>query len=139
MGVWFWGGVGGVRRVGGRGVETVLRQNVIAQKEFGPGACVRGAKDELAGGPDPGFEGGAVAGEHEFEELGYRGGVLEDLLPRGRVEYREAGVDVPFVGVDAQGDVDLDVLDAAGPTRDFPGELAVGMPGGAHAGVRVSG
>lgn len=42
------------------------------------------------------------------------------------------GVDVPFVAVDAQCDVNLDVLDAATPFRDFPGELVVCVPGRAH-------
>lgn len=40
---------------------------------------------------------------------------------------------MPFVAVDAQCDVNLDVLDAATPFRDFPGELVVCVPGRAHA------
>ena len=40
---------------------------------------------------------------------------------------------MPLVGVDAEGDVDLDVFDAAAPAGYFPGELGVGRPGGAHA------
>jgi hypothetical protein len=75
----------------------------------------------------------AVARKHEFEELGDRLGVLFDLGLSSRIEDGEAGVDVPFVGEDAQRDVHLDVLDAADVARDFPGELLVGCPSGAHA------
>jgi hypothetical protein len=39
---------------------------------------------------------------------------------------------VPFLGVDAQGEVDLDVLDAADVAGDFPGKLLVRVPGFAH-------
>lgn len=40
---------------------------------------------------------------------------------------------MPFVRVDAQGDIDLDILDTAHPSSMLPGELIVGLPGGSHA------
>lgn len=75
---------------------------------------------------------GAVAADHELEELGRRGCVLADLLLGGRVEDGEPRVDVPFVTVDAQGYVDFDIFDAPRPACFFPGELGVACPGGAH-------
>ena len=74
-----------------------------------------------------------MASEHELEEPSDRLGVLLDLLLCVWVQDGEAGVDVPFVRVDAQGDVDLDVLDAAYVARVLPGELVVRHPCSTHA------
>lgn len=74
-----------------------------------------------------------VPREHQLEQLRHGLGVLLDLLAGVGVEDGEAGIDVPFVGVDAQGDVDLDVLDATNVAGRFPWELVVGGPRGAHA------
>lgn len=53
---------------------------------------------------------------------------------------------MPFVWIDTQRDVDLDVLNATYISRNLPRELIVGMPGSAHAqecrmrdGLRVCG
>ena len=51
--------------------------------------------------------------EHQFVQLGHGLGVLSYLFLCGRVQDGEAGVDVPFVGVDSESYVDLDVFDAA--------------------------
>jgi hypothetical protein len=87
-----------------------------------------------------------VAREHQLEQLGDAFSILLDLLLGVGVEDGQAGVHVPLVRVDAEGDVDLDVLDAADVARRFPGELVVGGPCGAHAeeggvrhGLRVGG
>ena len=62
-----------------------------------------------------------VAGEHELEEVRGAGSEGVDLdLGRG-VQDSEAGVDVPFVGVDAKHDVDLDGFDATDVLALFPG------------------
>ena len=74
-----------------------------------------------------------VASQHQLEQLRHRLGVLLDLLLGVRVQDGEAGVYVPFVRIDAQGDVDFDVLDAADVAGRFPRKLVVGGPGGAHA------
>lgn len=39
---------------------------------------------------------------------------------------------MPFLGVDTQGEVDLDILDAAHVAGYFPGKLLVGVPGLTH-------
>lgn len=79
------------------------------------------------------FELFATALDHELVEFGHRFGILADLLLRRRVENGQARIHVPFVGVDAQGDVDLDVLDASNPAGEFPGELIVCLPSRTHA------
>ena len=88
----------------------------------------------------------SVPAQHELEQLGNRLRVLLDLLLGGGIQDGQARVHVPLVRVDAQRDIDLDVLDAADVTADFPGELVVGAPCGAHAqeggvrdGLRVGG
>lgn len=66
---------------------------------------------------------------------------MSDLFLGRGIENSETGVDVPFVRIDAESDVDLDVLDSAYPAIDFPGKLIVGVPCSAHAqesGVRHS-
>ena len=70
--------------------------------------------------------------EHEFVQLSDTSRVLFDLFLGSWIEDRKTGVDVPFVAVDTQRDVDLDVLDAADVTRYLPGELPVGSPGSTH-------
>lgn len=40
---------------------------------------------------------------------------------------------MPLIRVDAQGDIDFDILDTAYPPSMLPGELIVGLPGGSHA------
>lgn len=84
--------------------------------------------------------------EHQFEQFRDRFGVLLYLRLGSRVEDGEAGVDVPFVRVDPQHQIGLDVLDAAHVPLVFPGELVVGTPRRAHAqerrmghGLRVGG
>lgn len=92
-----------------------------------------GLEDDGAGALDAALELLFVAAQHELEELRHAGRVLLDLLLRARVEDCQPGVDVPLVAVDAQRDVDLDVLDAADVPRRLPGELVVRLPGRAHA------
>lgn len=118
--------------------DLVLEQEILVH--------ATGAKDGVLGGHDARAELFLVAAEEELEELGDGLGVLLDLLLGVRVEDGKSGVDVPFVCVDTQRDVDLDVLDAAYVPRVLPGELVVGHPGGAHAeeggvrdGLRVCG
>lgn len=69
---------------------------------------------------------------HEFVQFGNRFGVLADLLLGCRVEDGEPSINVPFVGVDAQGDVHLYVLNTAYPPGKLPWELLVGLPCGSH-------
>ena len=55
-------------------------------------------------------------------------------LGAGRgVKNGEAGVDMPFIGVDAECDVDFYVFNTGGIPGDFPGKLTVSMPCCAHA------
>jgi len=82
---------------------------------------------------DPAREAGAIAAQHELEQLGHARGVLADLRAGLGVQDGEAGVDVPLVAVDAQRHVDLDVLDPARVPRHLPRELPVVRPRGAHA------
>lgn len=82
---------------------------------------------------DPFLQCFAMPTEHQFEKFGHGLGVLPDLLLGGRVQDGETGVDVPFVRVDPEGDVDLHVFDAADITVDLPRELIVGLPCRTHA------
>lgn len=70
--------------------------------------------------------------EHELIQLRNTSSVLLDLLLGSGVQDGQPGVHVPFVAVDAQRDVDLDVLDPAHVPRYLPRELAVGEPRRAH-------
>lgn len=109
-------------------------KQIISQQQFLPlFLLVRAAKHRVPGCVHAGAQLGAVASQHQLEQLRHRLGVLLNLLLSVGVQDRQAGVDVPFVGIDAQGDVNLDVLDAADVARRFPWELVVGGPGGAHA------
>ena len=74
-----------------------------------------------------------LSSNHQFVQICDRLGVLANLLLRRWVEDGEPGIDVPFVRVDAQGNIDLDILDTAYPPSMLPGELIVGLPGGSHA------
>ena len=74
-----------------------------------------------------------VPSNHQFVQVSHRLSILANLLLRRWVEDGEPGIDVPFVRVDAQGDIDLDILDTAHPSSMLPGELIVGLPSGSHA------
>lgn len=74
-----------------------------------------------------------MSSDHEFVQIGDRLGVLTDLLLGRRVKDSKSGVHVPFVGVDAQGNVDLHVLNTAHPSPMLPRELLVGLPRSSHA------
>lgn len=91
-----------------------------------------GAKDLVARGKHAPAQAGQVADEHELVEVGDAARVLRDLLARLGVEDGEAGVDMPFLAVDAQHEVDFDVFDAADVAAHGPRELPVGVPRLAH-------
>jgi hypothetical protein len=113
--------------------QAKLIQQLVAQQQLMALVAMDAAKDGLARSVHARRELVAVPRQHQLEQLRDRLGVLLDLLLGVRVEDGEPRVDMPFVRVDAQRDVDLDVLDAANVARRFPGELVVGGPGGAHA------
>lgn len=73
-----------------------------------------------------------MSSDHEFVQLSYGLGVLADLLLGCRVQDSKASVHVPFVGVDAQSDIDLNVLNTTHPSSMLPRELLVGLPCGSH-------
>lgn len=123
--------VGAGGRLGREGAQGEGREDGgLEQGPVGPG--FGRAKDFIAGGVDAGLEALEVAFQHELVELGDGFGVLGDLVAGFGVEDGEAGVDVPFLGVDAQHDVHLDVFEAADVAAEFPGVLGVGMPCFAH-------
>lgn len=74
-----------------------------------------------------------VSAKHELEQLGDRLGILLDLFLCRGVHNGKTGIDVPFVRVDAEHDVDLDILDTADVTGNLPWELVVRGPGASHA------
>jgi hypothetical protein len=82
---------------------------------------------------DSGCELFTISGEHELEELSDGLGILLDLFLCVGVQDGKAGIHVPLVRVDAEGDVLLDVFDATDVAARFPWELVVGGPCGAHA------
>lgn len=73
----------------------------------------RATKDLFSSGVDPAAEALEVAFEHELVQRRHTLGVLGDLLFGFGVQDGEPGVHVPFLAVDAEHCVDLDVLDAA--------------------------
>lgn len=90
-------------------------------------------EDCRSGRLDPFLQRFTMSTEHQLEKLGHRLGVLSDLLLGGRVQDGETGVHVPFVRVNPEGNVDLDVFDAANISVDLPRELVVGPPCRTHA------
>lgn len=120
------GPLGGVRRrAEGEGAQDGRLEELFPPR-------VAGSKDLLPRREEAVAETGQVALEHELVQVGHAAGVLRDLLPRLRVQDRQTGVDVPLGRVDPDGQVDLDVLDAADVAAHHPGELAVRVPGLAH-------
>lgn len=77
-----------------------------------------------------------IRGEHELEYV--RRGLRElfDLTSSGRVQDGETGVDVPFVGEDAEHDVYFDGLDSADVEPVLPRVGLCARPGCAHAEVQ---
>jgi len=74
----------------------------------------------------------SMAAKHQLKELSDGFGILPDLFFCPGIEYGETGVNMPFVGVDTQHNVALDIFDASNVTVDLPGKLIVREPGGAH-------
>lgn len=71
--------------------------------------------------------------DHQLVQLRDRLCILSNLLLCGRIQDRKTRVYVPLICVYAKGDVDLDVLDAAYPAGNLPGELIVCVPRRTHA------
>lgn len=72
------------------------------------------------------------ATQHQLEQLSDALGELVDLRARVRVEDRKARIDMPFVRVDAEHDVDFDGFDAADVVTVLPGVEAGACPCRAH-------
>ena len=75
-----------------------------------------------------------VSRQHELEQLRRALEELVDLRESGGVEDGEAGVDGPFVGVDAELDVNLDRFEAADVVAVLLGVAEGVSPHCAHAG-----
>lgn len=56
-----------------------------------------------------------------------------DLSPCRGVKDSKASINMPFIRVDPECDVDFYVFDPGRPSGGFPGELTIGVPGGTHA------
>ena len=106
-------------------------EHLVSQQQFV--IPTRALEDRRSGRLDPLLQRFAVSTEHQLEKLRHGLGILPDLLLGGRVQDGETGVDVPFVRVDSEGDVDLDVFDAADIAVDLPGKLVIGPPCRTHA------
>jgi hypothetical protein len=91
--------------------ERKLVEQVVPQKQLL--AVEVFTKDSFTRSMDPFAQLVPLSGEHELEQLCDRLGILLDLPFRIWVENSEACIDVPLVGVDAQGNVHLDVLNTA--------------------------
>lgn len=116
--------------VGGRAEGEGGEDGGLEERAGVPGCG--GPEDLVAGGVDAGPEAFEVALEHEFVEVCYASRILCDLLPRLGVKNCQAGVDMPLLTVDAQHQIDLDILNPTHITGKFPGELSVRMPRLAH-------
>ena len=73
-----------------------------------------------------------MTSQHQLEQIGDGFSILLDLAFGSRVQDGQAGVNVPFVRIDAESDVDLHILNTTHISRHFPGELVVGRPSRAH-------
>lgn len=73
-----------------------------------------------------------MTSKHELVEICDTLCVLTDLLLGVRIENRETSIDMPFLGIDTKGKVDLHVLDAADVTSYLPWKLGIGVPCFAH-------
>lgn len=124
--------VGAGGRFGRGGAQGEGREDGgLEEGAVGPG--LGGSEEDfVAGGIDAGFEAIEVAFQHELVELGDGLCVLGDLVTGFGVEDGEAGVDVPFLRVDAQHDVHLHVFEPADVAAELPGVLLVGVPCLAH-------
>lgn len=96
--------------VGGEPPEAELVEDALTEEDLRAPAAF---EDLPAGAVEPLAEFLALAFEHELEELRDAFGVLVDLQARGRVQDGKARVDVPFIRVDAEHDVDLHRFDSA--------------------------
>lgn len=106
-------------------------QNLIfQQKILAFGACSENRRSCI---PDSALEFLSAALNHELVKVCHRFRILADLCLCCWVKNGKAGINVPFVCVDAQSDVDLDVFDTSDPTGHLPGELLVCVPCSTHA------
>lgn len=106
-------------------IQNLIPQEKISSGVFGEDSCTRGLDTLCQLFP--------MTAQHQLEQLGYRLGILLDLLLSRRIEDCETSVDVPFVGIDTKRDIDLNVLDTSDVARDLPGKLLVSRPCSAHA------
>lgn len=62
-----------------------------------------------------------MTSQHQLEQIGDGFSILLDLAFGSRVQDGQAGVNVPFVRIDAESDVDLHILNTTHISRHFPG------------------
>lgn len=74
-----------------------------------------------------------MSAKHQLEQLGHAFSILAYLLPSAGVQDRETSIDMPFIAVDAQHEINLDVFDPADVAWDVPGKLVIGLPCSTHA------
>ena len=107
-------------------------QDLISQQQIPIILTLPGMEDRRSRRLDPMREFLTMPTKHQLEQFCHRLGILPDLSFGRGIENSETGIDVPFVGVYPERQVDLDVLDASDIAVDFPGELVVGSPGCSH-------
>ena len=73
-----------------------------------------------------------MSAKHELKQIGNRLRILSYLFFGIWIEDRKACVDVPFLGVDAERQVNLDILNTADIASNLPGKLRISMPRFAH-------
>lgn len=99
-------------RIGGLSQRKGRQDGGLDQRTALP-ARRRATKDLFSSSIDSAAEALEVAFEHELVQRRHTLGVLGDLLFGFGVQDGEPGIHVPFLAVDAEHCVDLDVLDAA--------------------------
>ena len=70
--------------------------------------------------------------EHQFEQLRHRCRILPNLCFGGGIENGKTCINMPFVRVNPEGQVYLDILNAPYVAADLPWKLVIGSPGRAH-------
>lgn len=129
----------------GTAAQRKAIKHFILQKQIAM-RLIANLEDRSAGRFHTMFQFFAMPTKHQLVQFRHALSILANLDFGTGIENRQAGIDVPFVAIDAQRHVDLDVFNAAYVSRGFPGKLIVGAPRSAHAekcgvrdGLRVGG
>lgn len=112
--------------------QRKLIQQIILQQQFMSLATISIAKDRLSRTLNAIPQLLLMTSQHQLEQISDRLSILLNLSLGSWVQDSQTSINMPLVRIDAQRDVDLDILNPTHIPRHLPRKLIVRRPRSAH-------